>query len=154
VVPAELELMRHEDTHNLRHLLTVIREVTYRLDGLEQHSHPVTMHSPITGLHHSPVAWIQEHMLYKCLMPIWGVEAWKVAYHTHRTTTRGGDFPEGEDPVRFHVIHRLAAGLAGQFSAELPVPTVKPAILAVRGGRNDTASPRQCYWAPTNEDAG
>jgi hypothetical protein len=40
--------------------------------------------------------------------------------------------------------------MAGHFSAELPVPKVKTAILAVRGGRNDISSQRQCYWAYTS----
>jgi hypothetical protein len=52
-----------------------------------------------------------------------------------------------QEPVLFHLIQRLAEGMAGHFSAELPVPKVKTAILAVRGGRNDISSQRQCYWA-------
>jgi hypothetical protein len=107
----------------------------------------MTMHSPITGLHHSPFAWTQEKMLHELLMHICGFEAWIVASHTHLTTTRGCDFPELPEPVLFYLIPRLAEGRARHFSAELPVPKVKTAIVAVCGGGNDISSQRQCYWA-------
>jgi hypothetical protein len=91
-----------------------------------------------------------EEVYDQVLMHIRGVEVEiKSAQETSEPHHRDPNtyFRKLPEPVLFHLIPRLAEGLARHFSAELPVPKVKTAIVAVCGGRNDISSQRQCYWA-------
>jgi hypothetical protein len=50
-VPQQLELMGHKGADGLRHLLEIIWEIAQVLHGLEEHSHPVSIHISTAGVH-------------------------------------------------------------------------------------------------------
>jgi hypothetical protein len=93
-VPQQLELMGKKGADGLRHLLEVVWEIAQVLHGLEEHSHPVSIHIPTAGVHQGTFGRTQEKVCDEFFMGVRCSERRIIAGHTHLTATTGLDFPE------------------------------------------------------------
>jgi hypothetical protein len=96
-VPQQLELMGNKRADGLRQLLEIVWEIAQVLHGLEEHSHPVSIHIPPAAIHQGAFGCTQEKVFEAFFMGIRRSERRIVACHTHLTATTGSISQKSEN---------------------------------------------------------